>query len=721
MKEITTTPIGGSTGDAGGAAPVSAEDLAALKATALNILTQGAGLLYERRRYAELTLNCEWDGQSPDGRKRREYMKGEPFPFEGASDMRIREADALVNEATDLGCEVLRGMSIRGVEGGDDGLAARMERLASWVVENLLGDVWTEEWRLFLRWMNADAPARAVMFTWWERTFALVPRTLSREALIVMEAKANGGDTAAAVATVQAMLSVGAEKEATAWLKGLLGGEVRDKAVNRALRALRLGEEVEVPVPERALNRPCVQALRLMQDVFCPLNTPSDIQKARYILRRELLSRVELEERAHTMGYRASFIEKVLRHEGVIHLGVVSTSDAQLAMGDGWSGFADPQARQGLFEVITGYFRAVNEDGWPAVYHVAFHGSVDEAAHDREILPYAHGKYPFAWAASEMTSRAMASPRGIPELVMTDQWALKFLNDSFNDHASLVTAPPVKVPANRPDTRMTFGPFAKVREWRVGEIEFMNTGQYPAGNDKHREDIRKRTGEYFGRPGYADPALVQSRARQRAAVVTTVAREVLLQMLSLCQQYFDDEDLQRVTGRAKETMRFSREDIQGRYDLRVTFDTRTSNLEWIKLIGELIGKYLLPWDTAGVFDRAWLVEYFAGMIDPALLGGVRTVQDALKAEVNDEDSNLSKIIDGMEPDMAEDGQNFQARLQRLTDNLRKNPAIAAKMDDTSRAILDARVKHLQFMVKQRENALTGRVGAKSVFDEDGGA
>lgn len=704
------------TGDAGGTAPVKDEQLANLKAEMLGIVSQGSGLLWDRRRHAENTLACAWDGQSADGRKRRGALAQEAFPFEGASDMRIRLADMLVNEAVDLGMEAVQGMSIRGVEGGDDGLAARMERLASWIIENKMGDVWADEWRLFLRWLNADSPGRAVFGIYWDRRTALVRRSITADALLAHEYEANGGDAEAAAATVRSMIfDESAENAAVDWLGGFLG-DVRPKALRRAVRALRAGETPEVPVPEVVENRPIVRAHRLYEDIFLPINT-TDLQSARVVFLREWLTRVELEEREHSMGYRRTFIDKALGHEGVSHLGILAPGSAPSVSAESWNGMSDPVARKGLFEVVTAYFRAANEDGYPAVYHVAFHGSVDEAAHDREILPYDHGKYPFAWASCERTSRALLAPRGIPELVITDQYALKLLNDSFNDHTTIATNPPVKVPANRPDVRFTWGPYSKIREWRAGEISFMSPGAYPVGNDKHREDILLRVGQYFGRPGSASPELVQSRARARAAVVTTVAREVVLQMLSLCQQYFTDDDLARVTGRGRTPVRFTREDIRGRYDLRVSFDSRTSSLEWIRTVGELIGKYLLPLDSAGVLDRAWLVEYFAGMIDPALLGGVRAVQDALRSELNDEDANLTKIINGIEPEMMTDGQNFAARLGRLMDNLRKNPAIASKMDETSRAILDGRVKHLQGMVQQRENALTGKRMAEPVLGE----
>jgi len=44
------------------------------------------------------TRHCLWAGQSDDGRKRRDHMDKEPFPWEGASDTKIRLADEIVND-----------------------------------------------------------------------------------------------------------------------------------------------------------------------------------------------------------------------------------------------------------------------------------------------------------------------------------------------------------------------------------------------------------------------------------------------------------------------------------------------------------------------------------------------------------------------------------------------------------------------------------------------
>ena len=95
------------------------------------------------------------------------------------------------------------------------------------------------------------------------------------------------------------------------------------------------------------------------------------------------------------------------------------------------------------------------------------------------------------------------------------------------------------------------------------------------------------------------------------------------------------------------------------------------------------------------------------------------VDVATERELNDEDDNLAKIMAGVEPQMATQGQNFAARLQRIQENLQKNPAMQQRLQaqPDSLAIFQARVKHLSFQVQQQQNASTGRTGAKPALEQ----
>ena len=61
--------------------------------------------LYNGANIAKLNANddmrlCRWEGQTEDGKKHSDYRQDQDpaMPFEGASDVRVRLADKLINE-----------------------------------------------------------------------------------------------------------------------------------------------------------------------------------------------------------------------------------------------------------------------------------------------------------------------------------------------------------------------------------------------------------------------------------------------------------------------------------------------------------------------------------------------------------------------------------------------------------------------------------------------
>ena len=87
---------------------------------------------------------------------------------------------------------------------------------------------------------------------------------------------------------------------------------------------------------------------------------------------------------------------------------------------------------------------------------------------------------------------------------------LKILWDSFLDHTSLSTIPPITVPKNRPNSKLEIGPMKVVKENRQGEVRFMDMPKYPASNDKAQPLLEKQVNEYFGRADEGvQPALSQ--------------------------------------------------------------------------------------------------------------------------------------------------------------------------------------------------------------------
>jgi hypothetical protein len=86
----------------------------------------------------------------------------------------------------------------------------------------------------------------------------------------------------------------------------------------------------------------------------------------------------------------------------------------------------------------------------------------------------------------------------------------------------------------------------------------------------------------------------------------------------------------------------SREQIQGRYDLVAEFDVRDLDAEVLGKKLEYIAKVAVPLDVAGVIDRAGLVNFIVGAVDPSLASMIVRSQDVATAqEAEDEQLALT--------------------------------------------------------------------------------
>ena len=81
----------------GGTRPCPNERLDAIKAEFDQLCTDAGNAVNDRRAMSEDVRLCLWENQSDDGRKHDSDEK-KAFPFDGASDSRIRLADGTINE-----------------------------------------------------------------------------------------------------------------------------------------------------------------------------------------------------------------------------------------------------------------------------------------------------------------------------------------------------------------------------------------------------------------------------------------------------------------------------------------------------------------------------------------------------------------------------------------------------------------------------------------------
>ena len=718
----------------GGTQPFNDDQLASLKEEFKQLCADAGDGVNDRRQLAEDTRFCRWENQSPDGKKHRSAGGSDPFPYEGASDARIRLADGIAQEQVIVIMAALMRLRsvVKPAEGTDAETAALVGQLWDWVLANDLGAEWFVEWTKLIQWRQGDTPGLGFMQVYWRQEYDVKPKTLNPENIIAETAKlfaAQGqpigeGD----ILDLQDLLANPARLEELAALIQGLYPALTEKRAGEAAEQLVNEGEATVPLPYRCENRLAVRARRLFDDLFVPENTPSDEQRARVFFVREWFTRAELEEMDAKGVFKPGFVEEVLKHEGTTAYQYYSRWGAEGQI------LSEPSVRdwdkskqRGMYELITAFYRGTSADGLPGTYTVQYHHAVDFAGTDAELLGYRmRGKrYPFRASQREILTNKLWDTRGVCELSMTEQQSLKNLHDMFMDNASLGAVPPLKVPLNRPRLQLAIEPLAQIKEQRQNEISWFPPPPFPQAADVMQEKILRQVSQYFGRMDAQNaPDWVRLYQQWLVDFVLLDAKEIIRMSLQLLEQFMPDGAILRALGPAGQRLidiRNQNDESGGSggawmADVQVSFEAGMLNFEFIKAVGEMITNYVLQWDTLSIVQRDKLVRWYFSAISPQLAQELTVpVETANLREVEDEEAAFPKIATGVEPPQLE-GQNYTLRLETLLGIGRKNPESYARLTPVSRQILAARIQYFQNQIQQQANAIIGRTMRQTALE-----
>jgi len=767
-------PIDEVEGD-GGISLVTEPTLAELKAEVDQIVTESKDTIWPLRVDMESTRFCRWEHQSPDGLKHKEVYENQevPEPFDCASDMRVRTADMLINEEVML--LVLSAMraqvNFKGTESTDTKRAGNMTIVMRWVIRNW-GVKWIKELLKLANYFTADSPAVALLGICWRRETALKMQTLTVDELMELylkqvveilgenqqsevssqESGVGGEPTPAETATppmegiqepgagtdIQAQADQAAED-----FKIALGSEefgedilaaklaeyfpgIRTARAKKVIRGLREKGRAEFPVPYIKQDGPDLQAKRLNEDWFIPLNT-TEFQKARIYFEAEWLTKTQIIERKISQGWSDAFIEKVI--------GELQKDGTRQGGHEGEAAFPDYVRDEnnqivarssifykGLYQILTAYYQATNEDGVPGKYFVVFHYQVDKAAMKRQLIDYAHGGYPGHIFQREVLTSRLCDSRGLAELAGTYQGLMKVYCDSFGDHAQIAGVPPIITRNRQRMGALHIRPLLELQAKRDGDFAFMKPPEYPRTVVDMVKELRRQTDEYFGRtnPEVA-PDLVQLQKEFKVFWWLMNLRQALVQVFQLCQQYMPDEMIQRITNKKGEKLFKSREDIQGQFDLDLQFDPRDLDPEYLKNLFEIITN-ILAIDHDKTMRTAPLVASVLWRLSPDLADAALVDLDQANAEETaDEIKAYQQIRAGIEPDLPDDGSiNYELRLQLYQNMEGMNPDIYRSMPPDQLKIFQSRLQRMQVLAQQfGENVQIGREGGARALPATG--
>lgn len=645
-----------------------------------------------------------WAGQDASGRKKRKVLGKEPFPWDEASDARVPLVDSYVNEDVDTVMTALQGARLQAAptESGDMAQANLVTHFVRWMFYNQMPER-DREAELLANYMFERG--MGVLGVFWKRETQLARQTMTMQQL---------SDQAPGIAEVIADPT--REEEALDLTQGALP-DLKKSEARRVVKELREQGTTTYDQPYLCEDRPVFVALCPGEDFFAPADA-TDLQKARMLFYREFMTRAQLEDAERANGWEREWIDEVIKqckgkisNESRTAQRPVSSLDQNTVSG---------LNTEELYEVIHAFERRAGADRVPAIYYTVFSAHLQskqggqEFYGKRDLLNYQHGQYPFVAFDRERVNRRLDSARGYGELAFTWQQQLKTEWDSRADRASISTIPPLLHPAGRPPAK--WGPAVRVPYIRPNEYQFADVPRYDRGSQDVEQSVRYVADRYFGRMVEGiDPNYARTRMQRLVTRWLECWHQALEQMFQLCQQFMPDQFFFRVVGSAKaQPLRASRQEIQGKFDLNITWNVLNQEPELLQAKLDLLLK-LLGADINGVTDRTELMTVIFEYLDPNL--GERLLQPAESAsqrEIDDEKTVFARLMTGQDVDVKPDGQAYQLREQIMQQELNTNPLAqqAYQSNERVREVVDKRMKQLRFQVQQRTvNPMIGRLGA----------
>jgi hypothetical protein len=721
-----------------------------------------------RLRAADETRFCIWDGQSDDGKKNQENFEAKVFPWDGASDTRVFQADEVCGEnASSLQVAFWRAtLQMGGTKPGAASVAGAATTFLDWLRAGKLMAQLDAEVEFSAQW--GETYGWCGIGVTWEREIGLrmQPVELAPLQELATQVAQNPGAVPAEQRPMVSVLALypalvldpAMEEQAIEATRFLYRAYVRQavpesmiadaeipklstKRARAVVKSLRETSKAEIPVPYVCKNQPCFSALKPWRDIVVPDGT-TDIQKARMVFVRQFLTETELRTEGLADGWAEGFITAAAGTAGKASVWT-GNYDAQTTSSNTSVRWQAKDQKTGLIEIVWGYQKQVDEDGFSGVYVTVFSPHLGEDASQavpygkHALLDYPHAEYPVVVYRTERPDRLLTSTRGTPEILLTSQREEKVQRDSIIDLTSLAVVPPLNVPSGTLAGKYVFGP-AQQNEVKIGRepaVMEVPTAQARLAFETIEMIDRKKARRFGQFHETVPPALSQVIQEPKVRKFLTAWAEAFKQAWELAKK-FAPELVVKVTGVPLEMLQAS-----GDVDLVMHFDIAQLNPDLMVQKAEAFSK-MLPEDAAGVIDRTKFVELKARMIDPVwakeLIQDKGAASQQMFKEVAD---NMMWMHQGNAPMLADASNDASAatKLQFAQQILMGNPRYLQALDPAvlgelmggevppqlqmmlgqgqgadplfSKHLMDF-LKNLQMGAMQQENKTVGRLGVR---------
>lgn len=658
--------------------------------------------LLERRDEYERAFDCVWPGQNAKG-VRMDTDEEQAWPFEGASDQRLRWGDKVYHDYLALILIAISSCEIEIVCGGD---AAGLERaralklLLSGVMEALGAKGYAELQALF-HYMLCDTPAVGAIDVAWRKRLSIGVVELDADQLeqeFAAAAEAAGGAATDAAIGFRTGLS-GADEEWAGRVRAWLVGEKRIAETDADAVMEALDEEglCEVRSVVDENEGPEIKALRYGDD-FCVPKVTDDFDYASPLFRGEWVTESQLRERVADQDWDPRWVEETLEHRGIelyTEIGTYPQEDVRDLVNIVWC------------------YTAVTSDRGETTRYVSVLSHAEGSAFGKRVVRTRRGKWNMAFFRREVRNSNILDARGLAEIAAAPQGMAKEIRDMAANNAVVGSLPPVKAKGSRL-RNVLIEPFAVINMGQSDDATFMQPPAFPAAADKQEEKIK---GDFLEYVGVSDGAK-DVTDRKRAWIIWFLRqwREFLVLLLEVTQDNASDAFVVRATETA-DVKGVKAQDVSGRFLIRLRLDP--TNLDNAKLIEKMnaTSAFLQSMDRRGAVDTEPVVKKCFTMMFPELAeSSFRSSERLTQDDIADEQSNFVKIKAGVMPQMdVNGGWNYAARLEFWQRLQAENPDAIAEMSPVSQDMMNRWIQALQQQQTQYgENAEIGKTGVEGV-------
>jgi hypothetical protein len=658
----------------------------------------GRSQFYIWRRLHNDEICFNWrEGMSDDGRYHRKDLNREPFPFENAPDNRILLSDGIINSnVRKIKKAFLDGDFPQPVGMKDADWAMQLQQLCHNMTHSRMMPDIVAQVETFAGF--EERLGTAAMAITWDEQMGLIEKTVTVQ------------DYFQALADAGQAQDLDNEDLFIALYPG-----VSNKVAVKALKDLRETGEAVFNAPYVTTAKAKCEAMEIMSDLVLPANT-RDPQQARWLSRRILYTESELRAQAAVQGWSDEWVDKCLQQ-----IGVSVFVDWQNSMGrnpEGVMGIEGPmQIAYQMIEIWCVYCKRAGKDGERGVYYNVIHPAVTElqAWKKDRLLPYQHGQYPFIFGQREKISKLWLESRGVPEILRTQQDAIKIQRDTQGARALIEAFPPMEAKIGNDKMRWKNAPSAQNFTRTGSEYRYVETQRGTESAQIALKDARQEANWYCGQPDpEIPPDVAQEYAQNLVDHYMSEIGQMEFMILQLMAQYMDKADAEEVVGPLLKDWPEDAAEIRTPHFFTPQFDLRRTNLEYVTNMVDAVSK-IMPLDNGGAIDGSGIAGWLTNLLDPGMKRFVRTGGSATQKEIDDQQTRIAKIAMGMQPPIPESGVNPQLRLQTISSTLQGSPQLQAafanpKAPQTLTLLKD--VQHYQFMLAQQQNKVVGRLGVQ---------